>query len=273
MTENEFSDAFSGAFDAPTDADCGNSWVNYSLLVEYLGADAPADDDAEGQQRLCTSIKSASELLYGLSGRKFPGVFEAVVRPQPLVAPASTGRWAPLPMSSWGFCLGPPHLRCEAPMAIGLGRSPLVSIESVTIDEEVIDPINYRIDDQKWLVRTDCCPWPMCGCTCDNFVVQFTFGEAPPQIGADAALILAAEMYRAMTPGVSDCRLPARLTSITRQGVSMALIDPMDFMDKGLTGIYQIDMFIMSYNPAKQIKKPMVWSPDVINSGRRPTWP
>jgi hypothetical protein len=250
-------------------------WVTSEEVAAYLGSDAPADTDQEGQQRLENAITSASDLLYSLSGRKFPGVFEAVVRPQPVIG-RGIGLPAPLPpmpMGSWGSCFGPPHIRCEAPMAIGLGRAPLVEIIEVSVNGEVIDPIQYRIDDQKWLVRADCCPWPMCGCSCDNFMVQFTFGENPPQLGADAALILSAEMYRAMTPGATNCRLPARLTSITRQGVSMALIDPMDFMEKGLTGIYQVDMFITAFNPGTQIKKPMVWSPDVVNTGRRPTWP
>ena len=247
-------------------------WVDIADVIKYLGDDAPAEDDAEGQERLANAITCASELLYALSGRKFPGTLEAVVRPWPTAF--SEGRrvrnW---PIYTWGVCYGPPHIRCEAPTAIGLGRTPLVSIEEVVINGEVIDPLQYRIDDHKWLVRTDCCAWPMCGCTCDDFTVSFTFGDKPPELGVQAALMLSAEFYRAMTPGNKNCKLPARVTSISRQGLTIGLIDPMDFMDKGLTGIYQIDMFLLAYNPGKQIKKPTVFSPDVANSGRRQTWP
>jgi hypothetical protein len=250
------------------------AWVDIADVIKYLGADAPEEGDAEGQQRLEDAITSASELLYSLSGRKFPGELTAIVRPQPMrmseyLHSRVSHNW---PSYTWGLCHGSPHRRCEAPVSIGLGRSPLVSIQGVVIDEEVIDPSTYRIDDQKWLTRTDCGAWPLCGCTCDTFMIDFTFGEKPPQLGADAALILAAEMYRAMTPGAT-CKLPARLTSIQRQGISMAVIDPMDFMDKGLTGVYQIDMFLQAYNPGRHIRKPTVWSPDVPNAGHQQTWP
>lgn len=249
-------------------------WVDIDKVIEYLGTDAPAEDDAEGQQRLEDAITSSSELLYALSGRKFPGELEATVRPFPK-SPTLGGRnrniiW---PGNTWGVCWGYPHMICEAPTQLGLGRTPLNEIIEVVINGEVFDPINYRIEDQKWLVRTDCCAWPMCGCSCDDFTISFKFGEGPPQLGTDAALILSAEMYRFMTPGGKNCRLPSRVTSIVRQGVSIALIDPMDFMKSGLTGIYQIDMFLMAYNPGKQIKKPTVFSPDVVNAGRRQTWP
>jgi hypothetical protein len=249
-----------------------SNWVDVADISDYLGVDAPAEDDAEGQQRLANAATSASELLYALSGRKFPGILSTVVRPVPYLAQVGTSRRVPLPQSSWGVCWGGAHTRCESPTFIGLGRSPLIEITEVIIDGEVFDSINYRIDDAKWLVRTDCCPWPMCGCSCDYFTIDFKWGEEPPQLGADAALILAAEMYRAMTPGMT-CKLPARLTSIQRQGLTMAVIDPMDFMEKGLTGIYQVDMFLQAYNPGKQIRKPTVFSPDVINTGRRQTWP
>ena len=248
------------------------NWTDVDSVKEYLGEDAPADGDAEAQQNLEDAIAAASELLYSLSGRKFPGVLSAIVRPVPYLAQVGTGRRVPIPQSTWGLCWGYPHTRCEAPIFIGLGRSPLISIEEIVINDEAVDPIKYRIDDQKWLVRTDCCSWPMCGCTCDNFTVDFTWGEDPPQLGVQAAIMLAAEMYRGMTPGM-NCKLPARLTSITRQGLSFAVIDPMDFMEKGLTGIYQIDMFLQAYNPGRQIRKPTVFSPDLINTGRRQTWP
>jgi hypothetical protein len=242
-------------------------WVDVEDIIAYLGSDAPAPDDIEGQARLENAAVGATELLYSLSGRKFPGIVEATVWPTPFYNP---GRATLMPNPYWGYCFGSPHTRCEAPKAIGLGRSPLQEIIEIVIDGVELDAINYRIDNQKWLVRNDCYAWPMCGCTCDGFSVKFKWGESPPQLGVDAALILAAEMYRFMTPGTT-CRLPARLSSITRQGVSMALIDPMDFMEKGLTGVYQVDMFLQAFNPGKQIRKPIVFSPDVNNFGRRQT--
>lgn len=245
-------------------------WVDIQEVIDYLGADAPASDDAAGQARLADSITSASELLYGLSGRKFAGELQSVVLPQAQFEPrhVTVPTW---PSSSWGICFGQPHVMCIVPRSIGLGRSPIVSINSVTIDDTVLDPTEYRIDDKQWLTRLPCCVgWPMCGCGCDSFVVDFQWGQDPPQMGVDAATVVSAEMYRAKTPGM-NCKLPARLTSITRQGVSMALIDPMDFIKEGKTGIYQVDMFLQAYNPARQIKPPLVFSPDISTYARRPS--
>lgn len=40
------------------------------------------------------------------------------------------------------------------------------------------------------------------------------------------------------------CELPQRVTSVSRQGVSWSFVDPMDFLDKGLTGIGQVDTWV-----------------------------
>jgi len=253
-------------------------WVTVDQVIEYLGSDAPPADDLSGQARLAQCISSSSECLYGLSGRKFPGILSTTVRPtarfeQQAFPESRVVTW---PHNSWGVCCGYPHRNCEAPKSIGLGRGPIVSVEQVTLPTgDVLDPLNYIVEDQKWLRRTDCYAWPMCGCEdCEHpFTVTFTFGEDPPQVGIDAATVLSAEFYRAMTPSTSGCKLPARLTSITRQGVTMAIVDPMDFFKSGLTGNYQIDLFLTVFNPGRQIRKPIAFSPDAVNHGRRQTWP
>jgi hypothetical protein len=254
-------------------------WVTLDQMMEYLGSDAP--DDTTGEARLANAISSASESLYALSGRKFPGILQATVRPTarmeqvpyPERRPGQIGSLS-WPNQTWGWCYGGLHLTCSNPTSIGLGRGPIISVEEVVLHEEILDPINYRVEDQKWLVRSDCSGWPTCGCeSChDPFMVSFTFGEEPPQLGIDAATILSAELYRANTPN-QVCKLPVRLTSITRQGVTMAVIDSMDFFKNGLTGNYQVDLFIKTFNPAQQIRKPIAFSPDMINTGRRTTWP
>jgi len=162
---------------------------------------------------------------------------------------------------------------------IGLGRSPLIDITQILIDGAVVDPSEYRIDDAKWLQRNDGCgAWPTCqnlsapvGDPC-TFEVEFRWGQDPPPAGQRAAEQLSAEFYKADTPGL-NCSLPARITSITRQGISFAVLDPQTFLGQGLTGNYQIDLFIKAYNPGGQVKKPTVFSPDVANVARRQTWP
>lgn len=93
-----------------------------------------------------------------------------------------------------------------------------------------------------------------------------SYGADPPPIGFSAASALGAEFAKSRA-GLPN-RLPVRLQSITRQQVSMTVLDPMAFLDKGLTGVVEADMFISAYNPNRQKRRPQVWSPD-MSSARR----
>ena len=266
-----------------------DSWVTLDEVKAILGPDAPTD--SAGDAALQANIDSAVELLYSLSGRQFPGSVSTVVRPTSRPEQIPDHQWVRNMQALvgwsygwnaawlWGICSGCHYSGCCGPPMIGLGRSPVTDVTEVLIDGLVIDPNEYRIDDAKWLQRNDGCGgWPTCqnlsapiGDPC-TFQVSFTFGQDPPQMGKSAAGQMSAELYRADTPGL-NCALPARITSITRQGVSFAVLDPQTFMQQGLTGNYQIDMFLIAYNPSKQIRRPMVYSPDVANMARRQTWP
>jgi hypothetical protein len=265
-----------------------DSWITLDEVKAILGSDAPTTP--EGDAALQANIDSAVELLYALSGRQFAGAMSSVVRPTSRPQQTQDYRFSQWMLGygfafgwnaawMWGVCSGCQYTGCCGPSMIGLGRSPIISVEQVLIDGGVIDPSEYRIDDAKWLQRQDGCGgWPTCqnlAATTDKpctFEVSFTWNQDPPQMGKHAAGQLASEFYKADTPGL-NCSLPARITSITRQGISFAVLDPQTFMDKGLTGNYQIDMFIKAYNPAGTVRKPMVFSPDVANLARRQTWP
>ena len=58
-----------------------------------------------------------------------------------------------------------------------------------------------------------------------------------------------------------DCRIPERVQSVSRQGVSWTMIDPQDFLDKGRTGIYEVDMLIRAVNPSGAKRRVRVFSP------------
>jgi hypothetical protein len=62
---------------------------------------------------------------------------------------------------------------------------------------------------------------------------------------------------------------PERVTNIVRQGVSMQVASVIDIMKTGGTGIRTVDMWIMSVNPQKRRKRPVVWSPDISRSPRQ----
>jgi hypothetical protein len=263
-----------------------DSWVTLDEVKTILGSDAPTTSG--GDASLQANIDAAVELLYALSGRQFPGLVSAVVRPTSLPRLTPDFTFSKFMFTNgfasgwnsawlWGRCIGGGHGGCCGQSHIGLGRTPIVSIEEILIDGNVLDPSEYHVDDAKWLVR-NCGGWPTCqnlGCpTTDpcTFSVDFTWGQNPPQSGQRAAGLLAAELYKADTPGLT-CALPQRVTSISRQGVSFAVLDSQTFLQKNLTGIYNIDTFIMAYNPSGSMRRPTVFSPDVPNVARRSTWP
>ena len=62
------------------------------------------------------------------------------------------------------------------------------------------------------------------------------------------------------------CRLPARVTSVARQGVSMEFGSTM--WENG-TGIKEVDAYIHSLNPNGLTIPPMVWTPDMASTKHR----
>jgi hypothetical protein len=68
--------------------------------------------------------------------------------------------------------------------------------------------------------------------------------------GVQSAITLAAELAKANGFIAGECQLPQRVTTITRQGVGIAVaIDPLTVIREGGTGITSIDLWIASINP------------------------
>lgn len=200
------------------------------------------------------TAQAASEILYILSGRQFPGTCEATVRP---CGPCGC------------------HDRCSCrPSQIVLEPQPAVAVTQVLIDGEILPETEYRLDPGSRLVRLNGETWPCCqdlslpSTEEETYEIEFTYGQVPPVAGKRAAEILACELAKSCTPG-TECRLPARVTSITRQGVSMALLDPQDFLNDGRTGLYDIDLFLRAVNPDQLVEAARVINPDRLHSLRR----
>lgn len=68
-----------------------------------------------------------------------------------------------------------------------------------------------------------------------------TKDNLPP--GTMSHLVWLAEQHNLASTGQS-CALPERVTNITRQGVSWTMLDPMDFLTKGMTGVGRIDSWL-----------------------------
>ena len=63
--------------------------------------------------------------------------------------------------------------------------------------------------------------------------------------------------------GDADCALPEQLISLSRNGVEVQVADPNLFLENGLTGIQEVDLFIRSVNPNKLMNRPRIYSPDI----------
>lgn len=234
---------------------------------------------------LQTKIDVASELLYRLSGRQFAGVCTDIVRP--------TMRWYRVdddmpqtPWSWWGrwpdrietYTSRDPH-RWDgntSPQEITLGAYPLRQILEVRANGQVIPSAAYRIDNRRTLVNLDerNYPWPVAQdmtadpATDDNtFQVTFEYGQAPNQGGVDACIRYAIELAKGACG--DPCQLPERVLSMQMQGVSYAVLDPMTFLDKGKTGIYEVDMWLQSVNPNGLRRRSTVLTPDRPRPVRR----
>lgn len=151
----------------------------------------------------------------------------------------------------------------ESPLKI---PGPIDSVVSIFEDDVLLDPSAYHVDNNALLVRTDGLRWAECG-----MEITYRQGTAIPVGGQVAAGVLAIELFKAACNDKS-CGLPQRIQTVTRQGVTIAMLDAFDDIDTGHTGIWIIDSWTASMTKAPQASR--VLSPDVArHSPRRKTWP
>src|SRR5690606_26300487 len=107
---------------------------------------------------------------------------------------------------------------------------------------EILDSSKYRLDEHRYLVRTDGEAWPRCNDLrkSDQHVgtwsVTATFGTVVPPSGQFAVGELALEIAKACAG--QDCKLsPANVQQITRQGVKKVFLDPNSIKDSGMMGL------------------------------------
>lgn len=202
--------------------------------------------------------RMASDTLFNFTRRQWSGVGTDTVRPC-MQSCATPGIWTPLGVYNPRHVPPPrPSCGCGWISEFEFPARNVVSVTTVRLDGAVLDPSGYRLDDKDArpkLVRLGGHFWP----TCQNqlladtepgtWSIKYTFGQLPPIGGVKACKSLAAQLAYAQIPeAVKDgrCRLPKRVTSVVRQGVTLALIDPLTLFADGLTGIAEVDMWVQS---------------------------
>lgn len=258
--------------------------------ISYSGCANTATFDQLDSADKDTVEEMAIELLWRWTGRAF-GICPMVIRPRvgcqrpstywgfgpfPVGGSAASWTYGPFPSTAWltsgGYlidlccgCCGPGSISCSTPTVVKL-PGPVSAVNSVTIDGADLPAAGAWTLDNDRLVRTDGESWPttqnadLPDTEVGTWSINFDWGRTVPVGGQVAAGVLAMELAKALCSD-SSCQLPQRVRAITRQGVSMAVLDGFDDLDKGRTGIWLIDSWVASINSSRHPST--VRSPDL----------
>jgi hypothetical protein len=235
----------------------------------------PAADRRWGEAARC--VMAASEYLYERSGRRFSGICERTVRP--CSQTRDSGIWWDTPVyldTLWtGYhcecsAAGPASCACGGYDEIDLPGEPIVGIKQVMVDGDMLASTAYRLDSFRHLVRIDDALWPTCQdlgaptTETNTFAVTYWYGREVPELGRLAARELSSEMYLSLI-GSPECRLPRQVSSLSRQGVTMAFVSQPEYGPDGQTGLATVDTFLGAYGGRRRAT---VASPDLSPRAR-----
>jgi hypothetical protein len=252
----------------------------------YAGCNWPLDPGCLEDEwaALTPDLQERSQALAGATLRRLTGyrVGGCPVTVRPCKTGCSNGLLSPLYSMQYGSFQ--PHINpagywvnscgcltdcaCSTVCEINL-PVPASEVYAVKVNGSVIPSTDYRLDSEGRLVWTGAgaCPWPACqdlskpDTAAGTFSVRYLNSHPVDKMGEVAAGVLAMEFARACTGGV--CRLPSNITNISRLGVTME-IEPGSFPN-GLTGIREVDSYVMLWNPEGLRQRAGVWSPSTRN--------
>jgi len=272
-------------------------WIRAAIDRQRADGDDALENPLTQEQVdaiLAESAASATEALYALTAKRFAGkcgpvTVRPVARPVDQDGRARVTRaWSygavgsvssmfmaiPAVVSSYG--------REWAPTCV-LNNFPIREIVEVKIDGVIIPPDEYELRDYYKLVRIRPTPsfspterygWPTSQLQdlpddqFGTFSVTYVYGAEPGALGLRAAVKLAEALA---LPRFGDTsHYPERITSFSRQGVHAQVASIVDVLKTGGTGIYEVDLFIMTVNPRKRRSETLVWSPDLASNQRQP---
>jgi hypothetical protein len=168
---------------------------------------------------------------------------------------------------------------------VHLQGRPIISVEEITLGGTVIT--DYAIENHSTIRLPRNCGdclfyassgwiWTGQGAAydaylnrdpCATLVASYTYGAPAPESVEKAIKALECELDLAFA-GSGECRLPSRVTHISRQGIDMTLLDPQDFLENGKTGLVEVDEVLAIFNPTVSKTRARVFSPEYL-PGRR----
>lgn len=251
----------------PVDLSCVPDWETYSASARSA------------------AVSWAAYILWALTGRQY-GPCSITVRPCgprcsgpsgymtfPVRSDGSSGAMGPwmvpwIDAGVWRNCGCAGGCSCAADCEIAL-PGPVAAVDEVTVGGVTLPASAYRLDIVRGLpvlVRIDGECWPECQDMNANtdepgsFAITYQRGVYVPRAGQLAAGQLAGEFAKACSG--QDCALPQQLASLTRNGVEVQVVDPATFLDAGLTGLANVDMWIRAVNPLRKAQRARVYSSD-----------
>ena len=198
----------------------------------------------------------ASETLYAFSGRQFGGPCESAA-----VVPARHGRLDPDVFAASQVAGSSARVwAARRDDAVLLPGAPVTAVTSV-VDAagEPLEGWDPVLPVGRVHFTGD---WPA------GAVITYTHGLAPPIGGKRSAVLLAVEIAKAWV-GDRNCKLPRRIESVAREGVTVSLLNTFQSLDQQKTGLWEVDAWLASCNPHRLIGRPTVWSPDRPRARRR----
>lgn len=248
------------------------------------------DVSCESPQVTAQALSAATEVVWALSGRQF-GLCEVTLRPcrqdcatYPWPSSGSSGSWSEWPGQGWlsvalvgGQWFNVVCGRCTqgcscTSISEVLLPAPVRRVVEVRVDGDVMPTGSYRLDDARRLVRTDGSEWPRCNdLNLDDtedgtWSVTAEYGRDVPELGMMAVGELACQFVRARNG--EDCLLPANVTQLVRQGVTIQMPNAVELLREHVTNLYLVNLFIQTYNPNRLVRRSGVYSVDAT-LGRR----
>ncbi|AUM19880.1 hypothetical protein CSW53_13070 [Rhodococcus ruber] len=207
----------------------------------------------------------AVSVLWALSGRQF-GQCPVIARPCPQTCSTSSGTygagWFPVfADGQWRnlTCGCPGSCTASGPKVVHL-PGPVGEVLTVTVAGVILDEAAWHLEGDR-LYRVDGADWPRQDMNSPSgsdgtWTVTYTRGIPVPDGVGTLVGILTKEFLDAC--GGGKCRLPRRVQSVSRQGVSYQMVDPTDIYRSGKTGLAEIDIWLAAVNPIALQQRPVV---------------
>lgn len=133
--------------------------------------------------------------------------------------------------------------------SIVLMGKPVIEVLSVLRDGSDVE-LTYTLENGHRLRLDRPTRSALCDGSDHRIHVRYSYGSPAPEAVEHAITVLKAELDKSLM-GDASCRLPQRVTSVTRQGITMTMLDSQEFLDQGKTGIAEVDAVLRQFNPAQ----------------------